>query len=500
MDVQQPAVGVAPGEQAGGAQGAEKPRTVTLAPWLAWTACVLSMALVVATLVLTHLNEPDRDAGDLVFEVVGVAVLLAYATVGAVIASRRPDNPIGWLFLAAPLFAGLGVFADEYTRYALVTSPGSLPGGGVTAALTAWPQDIGFSIMFTFVFLLFPDGRLLSPRWRAAALLAVTMILVLVVRDAFKPGTLQNAQGVKNPLGIEGIDGFFDFLSAIGDVLILATVAVCAASVIVRFRRARGEERQQMKWFAYAAIITLSVFAAQALLGFTKLNISQTALDILLILSLLPFPIATGIAILKYRLYDIDLIINRTLVYVPLTAILAGVFAASTALFQKLFMAITGQQSDAVVAITTLILVASITPLKNGLQSVVDKRFKEAPDPTKKLRAFGDQVGSFVQLSSAEQLTQRLLDEATSAFQSTGGVICMERPGQLQLVYASGKWTGDAQLSVPFQANGVELGNISLGPRSNGLDYTPADRDTLQETVDLVAQAIALSERSSTPA
>jgi len=421
MDVQQPAVAVAPGGQAGGMEGAEKPRKVIFAPWLAWAAWALSVALVATSLVLTHLNVPDKGADDLMFEVVGVLVLLAYATVGALISSRRPDNPIGWLFLAAPLLAGLGIFAEEYTHYSLVTDPGSLPAGGVTAAFTSWPQDIGLSIMFTFLFLLFPDGRLLSRRWRAAALLAVTMILVLVVRDAFSPGILKNVKGVRNPLGIEGIDGFFNFLNSIGDILLLAAAAACAASVVVRFRRARGDERQQMKWFAYAAIITITLFVTEAALSFTPFKISQSALDILLFLCLLPVPIATGIAILKYRLYDIDLLINRTLVYVPLTAILAGVFAASTALFQRLFLAITGQQSDAVVAITTLILVALVTPVKNGLQGVVDKRFKETPDPTKKLRAFGDQVQSYVQMSSAEQLTRRLVDEATSAVQSTGG-------------------------------------------------------------------------------
>jgi hypothetical protein len=267
----------------------------------------------------------------------------------------------------------------------------------------------------------------------------------------------------------------------------------------VRFRRAQGDERQQMKWFAYAAALPVAQFGVRAAASFLSFNISQTALDILLLLSIAPFPIATGIAILKYRLYDIDLIINRTLVYVPLTGILAGVFAASIALFQKLFMAITGEQSDAAVVLTTLMIVGLVTPVKNGLQSVVDKRFKEAPDPTRRLRAFGDQVRSFVQLSSAEELTQRLLDEVTAAFHTAGAAIYLERQGQLQLVHTSGKWAGDAQLSVPFKTGTEHLGTLSLGPRVHGLEYAPQDVQTLQGIVDLVAQAIELAERNSGP-
>jgi hypothetical protein len=213
------------------------------------------------------------------------------------------------------------------------------------------------------------------------------------------------------------------------------------------------------------------------------------------VLALAAFPVAAGIAILKYRLYDIDLLINRTLVYVPLTGILAGLYAASIALFQKLFVGITGEKSDAAIVITTLILASSFTPIKNSLQSTVDKRFKEVPDPTKKLRAFGEQVRSFVQMNSAEQLTQRLLDEVTTAFNASGGAVYLGEHGNFQLIHTSGEWNGDAVLSVPLQREGERLGLISLAARLNSADYTPKDRQTLQDLVDVVVQAVRIAER-----
>ena len=220
--------------------------------------------------------------------------------------------------------------------------------------------------------------------------------------------------------------------------------------------------------------------------------------DILLALSVAAFPIAAGIAILRYRLYDIDLLINRTLVYVPLTGILAGVYSASIALFQKLFVAITREQSDAAIVITTLILASSFTPIKNGLQGAVDKRFKEAPDPIKRLRAFGEQVRSFVQLSDAGQLRQRLLDEVVSAFDATGGAIYAadDRPPTTDdhPIHTSGAWTGDADLSIPLALDGKQSGSLSLGPRRNGMEYTVSDVQTLQETVDVVGQAISVTD------
>jgi hypothetical protein len=186
------------------------------------------------------------------------------------------------------------------------------------------------------------------------------------------------------------------------------------------------------------------------------------------------------------------MLINRTLVYVPLTGILAGVYSASIAFFQKLFVAVTREQSDAAIVITTLILASSFTPIKNGLQSAVDKGFKEVRDPSKRLRAFDEQVRSFVQLNSAEQLMQRLLDEAVSAFDATGAALYQGLGERVQPSHTSGEWKGDAEaeISVSLKAAGTQLGIVSLGARRSKLDYTARDQQTLQQIVDVVGQAI----------
>jgi hypothetical protein len=475
-----------------------------MAPWLAWSLWAVSLVLIAVGLVLAYANFSSTFFTTRLDNVVGGLVLVAYATVGALIASRRPENPIGWIFCATCLLVALALLSEEYARYALITRPGALAGGLEIAWLTSWPRDIGFYLMFTFLLLLFPNGRLISPRWRAVAWLAAGAIALAVILMAFRPGPLPFLDTIDNPMGIRSAAGLYPVLDVVATLVVLTAIMLCAVSVIVRYRRAKGEECQQIKWFAYAAGIAIVQFSLAFLAALASVRLPWFLADGFFIFSAATLPVAAGIAILKYRLYDIDLLINRTLVYIPLTAILAGLYSASIALFQKLFLAVTGEQSDAAIVITTLILASSFTPIKNALQGFVDRRFKEAPDPTKKLRAFGDQVRSFLELHSPEQLSQRLLDEVISAFNATGGAIHLGQHGApeetpyLHLIHTSGEWDGDAQISVPFKGTGPgtggeRLGLVSLGPRRNGSDYTPQDREILQSTVDVVARAIELS-------
>jgi GAF domain-containing protein len=496
MDLQQPIVEVIAAQQATD-EAEAKPWIVRAAPWLVWSMWALSVTLVIITLILAYQNDPADFEANLLSAILHAIALFLYATVGALIVSRHADNPIGWIFGMAALLVVLGVFAEEYAQYTLITVPGSLPGGILMAWLTAWPRNIGFFLMFTFLMLLFPNGRLLSRRWRMVAWLAGSVIVLGAVLNAFKPGPLGFVPGVNNPLGMENAAGVFELYEIIWGPVALVAITLCLTSVIVRFRRAGGHERQQLKWFAYAAALGIVQFAVSLALAFVPTALTPDALDVLLALSILAFPIAAGIAILRYRLYDIDLLINRTLVYVPLTAILAGLYSASIALFQKLFVSITREQSDAAIVITTLILASSFTPIKNGLQGVVDKRFKEVPDPIKKLRSFGEQVRSFVQLNSADQLLQRLLDEVVSAFDAVGGAVYKGEGEQMRVAHATEGWDGDTEMSAPLTGDGRRIGMVSLGARRNGLDYTERDRQTLQDIVDVVGQAIVLAEQET---
>jgi hypothetical protein len=202
-------------------------------------------------------------------------------------------------------------------------------------------------------------------------------------------------------------------------------------------------------------------------------------------------PITIGVSILRYRLWGIDMIINRALVYVPLTAILAGVYSAAIALLQKIFTTLTGDKSDAAVVITTLLLVTVFTPVKNALQAFVDKRFKEAPDPDHVLKAFTDEVQADMDVIDPRRAARRLLDEVVHAYQALSGAVYLGAPDQLQLVEAVGAGKGSPVLSLPLVSNGAHLGLLALGARPNGQEYSAHDRDTLQAVVDLIAGAIA---------
>jgi hypothetical protein len=343
--------------------------------------------------------------------------------------------------------------------------------------------------MTTFGLLLFPTGRLPSRRWRPVAWAAAILVVLLVVLHALAPGPVdaERLPLVRNPFGVEGLDG----MAQLSLILILPAVLACVLSVALRFRRAPGDERQQIKWFSYAAV--LLIFA----IGVTLLNESlgrpfpEPVIGILLFIPIAGLPISVGIAVLKYRLYDIDLIINRTLVYVPLTAILAGLYSASVALFQRLFQAATGERSDAAIVITTLILAASFTPIKNALQGIVDKRFKEAPDATKKLKALGEEVGARIYPINVRQVTRRLLEEAATAYGAKAGAFHLQQDGGVRLVHTYGEWEGDeARTSIPLDSDEERIGFIQLGARHNGLDYSDKDLEVLQQVANTVACAI----------
>jgi hypothetical protein len=205
-------------------------------------------------------------------------------------------------------------------------------------------------------------------------------------------------------------------------------------------------------------------------------------------------------ATLRYRLWEIDVIINRTLVYVPLTALLAGIFAASISATQKLFVAFTGQESDAATVLTTLIVVVAFTPIKDGLQNIVNRRFKEVPDPVKKLAAFRELVNARVSAIDPPQVLRRFLQEAASAYGVMAGEVYLVRENIERLISVipspdSGKsghptWTSAMPVVIPLDYEGKHVGRLLLGPRQSGADYSKSDHAALEETAAVVAQAI----------
>ncbi len=422
---------------------------------------------------------------------------LMFSTVGSLIASNQPRNPIGWLFAALGAASGLQLLVEEYAIYAVLARPGSLPGGMAAAWVQNWIWMLAVGPFTTFLPLLFPTGRLPSRRWRPVALLAGASIVAFILGMAFLPGPIQNFAGLTNPYALDAAP--VSVLLAAGGSLFTISVGLSVFSLVRRARRAVGEEREQLKWFAYAAAVAASAIVASFFPAFLHTEaLWVDMIESVAILGVGAVAGAVGVAILRYRLYDIDLIINRTLVYGPLTAILAGAYVASIGLSQRLFVALTGSKSDAAVVLTTLVVASAFTPVKTRLQGFVDQRFKEAPDPTKGARAFRDHVRSVVEVIDTRQITSRLLDEAVRAFDATGGAVYLQENDQLRPFHARGVWSDQptaatATLSVPLECDTVQLGLLSLGERRNGRPYSPDDRETLKSMADLVAQAMALA-------
>jgi len=363
------------------------------ASWLAWSLWVLSLMSIAGDGALQILNSATPTANPrspLVLNVGFALVFLSFATVGALVASRQPGNPIGWIFCALG-FTPFAAASEEYALYALVTRPDSLPGGEVMAWLAAWFGGPIIFAMLAYILLLFPDGRLLSRRWRPVVWFNLLAILLLFAGNV-QPGTMENLDLLKvaNPFGVAGANALLDKLSTIGIILVLAATIAGTNSLVLRWRRSRGDERQQIKWFVFAGAIFCAVFAVTPVLWSLPPSPETNWIwPTLFLMGLSTIPIAVGFAVLKYRLYDIDLIINRALVYGPLTVLLAATYAGGVLGLQSVLRGLTGQESTLAVVASTLAIAVLFNPLRQRVQAFVDRRFyRRKYDAAKTLEAF----------------------------------------------------------------------------------------------------------------
>jgi hypothetical protein len=359
------------------------------------------LAMFVATIPLWFLARgadlPGSWRADLgVGSLLGGALFLAFPLVGALIASKRPKNAVGWLCLAIGLLWTLGGMLDYYSYYGAAT-PGSVPFPIAMAGISNWVWVPAVGLLGTYVLLLFPDGRLPSRRWRPLAWLSGAVIFLLSVGVMLAPGRLENLEGVRNPFGIEGAHWLTVGAYAVLPLLPLGMLA-SALSLVLRYRRSGGEERQQIKWIAFAASVVVVVYAIAMIASFVFPEEAWTTAGSVWWLNLLTYavlssftlvPIAVGIAVLRYRLYEIDIIINRALVYGSLTATLVALYFGVIVVLQRVFVALTGQQSTLAVVASTLLIAALFTPLRRRIQGIIDRRFyRRKYDAAKTLEAF----------------------------------------------------------------------------------------------------------------
>jgi hypothetical protein len=363
------------------------------AAWLAWSVCAVSLLLMAFSLLLivlgwsTPLPRGWTPWPDQIVSLVGV---LGAPVLGGLIASRRPENRYGWMWLGFGLSLALVTLAEPYTTYALVAEPGSLPAPRTANMVLA----LGWGMFITlgpFVLLLFPTGRLPSRRWRFLAWVVLAAGAVILPIILLHPGG--GAFGaVESPFAVGGVAG--EAITTLGSALVMVlfvAIILSALSLVVRYYRASGVERQQLKWFALAAVIIGGfiigdIIGLDLLLGDTVWNLLDAATTIALY-------VAVGIAILKYRLYEIDTLINRTLVYGSLTATLVALYFVGIVVLQSLFVVLIGEKSTLAVVASTLVIAALFTPFRRRIQSVVDRRFyRRKYDARKTLESFSTQL------------------------------------------------------------------------------------------------------------
>ena len=376
---------------------------------LAWITLAVTVASFAAAGILEWINEPlpGSDWGDSGADYIFPFVMFTFPLVGSVIASRQPRNAIGWIMLGIGLFTGLSGVLDGYIRYGLLTDPGSVPNADVGLALTAGGWIFAIAPIMTFLILLFPDGRLPSPRWRPVAYLSGAAMLLPYLVITVAPGNFADVgyADVRNPLGIEALRPILDPLLSVLVLLPIAIIA-CAAGLVQRFRRSRGQERLQLKWLATAASFVAAVYAATMA---TTLTIEQWSDDLPLwvlwlqestIVSYILIPIAIGIAILRHRLYNIDRLINRALVYTGLTGVLTLAYLLLVTLLQSVLKPIAGN-SDITVAMSTLAVAALFRPVRSSIQAFIDRRFyRKKYDAARTLESFASAMRNQVDLQS----------------------------------------------------------------------------------------------------
>jgi MFS family permease len=339
------------------------------AAWVAWSVCAASLLIMALGLVLIFLGwSTPRPPGwyPWAYMANDIVPALGAPLLGGLIASQRPENLYGWLWLGMGMSFALATVAPVYAAYALEVAPGSLPAPRTLASLGQTEGNAAIAILGSFIFLLFPNGRLPSRRWRPLAWSIIAVGVVLVILAVF---LTYPAWQYRNPIGIGGPVGeTIRVLFRGGELLLYGAVVLSALSLVYRYRGAGFEERQQIKWFAYAAAFA----SAYALLRFF---VSETLYSLLGDVVLGGLYAAIAIAILKHHLYDIDHLINRTLVYGALTVVFAGIFVIIDEVVQELFLAITQQQESWLSVIVSALVIAALSePLKHRTEHFVDSR------------------------------------------------------------------------------------------------------------------------------
>jgi hypothetical protein len=387
--------------KAGDGAGAMSHAAARRLAWGGFIAIVLILGIGLALAIPSHSVDPF------------VFLLMVFPLVGILILTRQPGNTIGWILLAIGGIGAASGVLTSYAAYGLRTHPGSVPGAAVALALSGSLWAPIFGLMGTYLLLLFPDGRPLSPGWRRVGWLSAVGIGGTWVGLTILPGSFADSgyPGVTNPLGIGALRGF-EWVAYVFLPLIPICIVLSAISLVRRFRQSRGTVRLQLKWLTAAAAVTAVLyalaFAVPGNWGATKAPTYVFVIQSLGVLSFVLIPIAIGFAVLRYRLYDIDVVINKALVYGSLTAVLAGVYVG-LAVGLGSFV---GKDNSLVIAGSTLVVAALFRPARRQLQQLIDRRFyRRKYDAQRTLEAFTARLREEVDLDELHAHLLAVVDE-----------------------------------------------------------------------------------------
>jgi signal transduction histidine kinase len=489
------------------------------AAWLAWSVCAVCVVLITLALLLDFVTNVDAYTweGLQYYPVglpnarlgLGLAVLtgvlsLAYPTVGALIASRLPTNPIGWIFCGVGLLYVVQRFTQAYADYALLENF-AFPGGEYVAWFSTLADFSGRILAGVFVMMLFPNGRLLSRRWRIVAWTAVLGAALIALNDAFYPGLLSTHNYVNNPFGVVGVIGgrvttydFFTTSTLVGKTLLLTSSLAALFLLFVRLHRARGDEHQQIKWFLYAAV-PVGVCFSFLLLQYILIdigNLFQIGQSLMLsweswglfnddiryvgVFAILIVPVFTYIAILRYHLYDIDIVINRTLVYGSLSASVVGIYVLAVVAFGALFRA---QGNIAVSLLATGLVAVLFQPIRSRLQRGVNRlMYGERDDPYAVISRLGRSLEATL---APEGVLPTLVKTIAQALKLPYAAIFLKEGEGFSSAAAYGSPRGEPE-TLPLIYQREEIGRLVLSPRAPGEGFSDGDRSLLE---DLARQA-----------
>lgn len=406
-------------------------RAPTVLAWLVLAVCVAAISIAHA---LALLGTGQANGSWVV-----TASFLTYPTVGALIISRRPKNAVGWIFCAIGLGAATTSFIAGYVHYSIAKHTDTQLITGLMDMLgnVVWPLNLGLGSLLLF---LFPDGKLPSRRWRSVFWLDIISIAAMILAGMLHAGPLEKHGRVVNPIGVGGAMSLLSAMQNFAQTIFIFATLAAIISVVVRYRNAAGAQRQQIKWFAYGGVMIPLIVAVTMILSGVLTPRGQdpsttTLSNIGFALGFSMLPLGAGIGVLRYRLYDIDILINRTLVYGSLTAVLAAVYFGGVYLAQTLVQAMSGQTrpQPIVIVASTLLVAALFTPLRRRIQSTIDRRFyRSRYDAARTLEAFSATLRAETDLRDLQERLVAIISEAMRPANVSLWVRPVERKGNPQ--------------------------------------------------------------------